>query len=661
MPVVGLGLALGAWQTAGAWGPGPVNGDDTMAQLVRNEAGLQLLGHGRLDGWFPRFMLGHQLFLFFGPGFTLVLGALKLATFGLLSTAGAYKAAGMFGVALLSPAALFLSRSLGLRRPEAAAASVLVLAIDNPFGLGLAGTYVIGLVPHQVAGSFFCVGLGCLARTLDDPRRRWVVAGAASLVALALTHLISALVLVVFLPLLLGGRLLAGRVPWRGLTRAAVTGATAAGLAAFWLIPLAVHRDLQGPVTAWATPPIGERLAALARGEILWSRPFAVIAVTGMVVCAATAWRRRRWAGFLALGPAAYLAVAHLVADRLDGGVALQLANRGLGYAGLLAALAAGAAVGAGVRVGARALTSRRRPPAHRLASDDHGLARAVAAAVIAGVLVVGTTGDGRDVVGTQRAPTAAMARTAEVLARVVPSTGRFATERDFPNEIAATGTVHPDLWLAATSGRNTLNLFNPESSPSDAGFAAEQIGTESPAVTATTLGRYGVTHVVTVRPDTPQLLVVSPAFRLVARHGDLAVFAIAAEESDPAPGLITAAEASTARVTSDTRAAGAEALEVAVTATAATPVVVALSWSPKWRATVDGATVPTREGAHGVVSLDVPEGHHVVALRFRTDGWDRLGLAVSGLTAIAVWAYSVSLMSRRRSRTAKITASMRE
>lgn len=648
-------VAVALWQTAGVWGPGPVAGDDTMAQVVRNDHGLDLLAAGKLDGWFPRFMLGHQLFLFFGPGFTMLLGVLKLATFGLISTAGAYKAIGVLAIAGLGPAVLFLARSLGLRRAEAAAAAVLVLAVNNPFGLGLHGTYVIGLVPHQVAAVFFCLALGSLARTVEDGRRRFMVLGAASLAVVALVHPITALVLVVFVAFAMATVLAQRALSWRASGRLLVTGAAGLGLSAFWALPFVVHRDLQGPVTAWATPPLDDRLADLASGAILWPTGVFVLAVAGAGACLLLALRPDRpWMPFLALGPAGYLALAHLVADRVDGAVSLQLANRGLGYAGLLAMVGAGVALG----TAARHLTvlDGRSGPAHAVPIEPAGgWTWMVALCAFAAAVVVAASFDGRGVATTAGPVAPELAAVADVLAEVVPDAGRFATERDFPAEIAATGTVHPDLWLVAASGRNTLNLFNPESSPTDAGFAVERLGRERTAVSAAVLARYGVTHVVTVRPDTSRLLADAEEFTRVADERPLAVFEVSPSGRSPSAMVwpVDPRRELEAKVVS--WAPERVVMDVDVEAGAGDPVpaTVALSWSPKWRGQIDGKPVALSRDDHGVLTVALPEGSHRFVLTFGPDRWDRLGAAVSVATVLAAAAYSVSFRSRRRSRTA--------
>src|SRR6266511_834739 len=215
--VVAVVVAL--WSTRGAWGGRPPHGEDVMAYLVRADFGLpQLVAHGRLDGWFPRFYLGYQEFLFNGPGVAWSMAAVRGVTLGALPVAMA-----------------FLARSLGLGRLAAGIAAVLSLLISSEFGPGLQGLYLIGLVSHQLGAPLFCLALGALLRVPRDARRRWVLLGAVSLAALAITHLISVMILVVVFPLLALGlrREHLGRA---AIARLAVTGGLAAALSAWWLV-----------------------------------------------------------------------------------------------------------------------------------------------------------------------------------------------------------------------------------------------------------------------------------------------------------------------------------------------------------------------------------------------------------------------------------------
>jgi hypothetical protein len=143
--VVAVLLAL--WSTGGAWGGLPPHGEDVMSYLVRADFALpHLVAHGRLDGWFPRFYLGYQEFLFNGPGVAWSMGAARAVTFGALSNPGALKVVGVVSFAALPAAMAFLARSLGLGRLTAGIAAILSLLVSSQFGPGLQGLYAVGLV-----------------------------------------------------------------------------------------------------------------------------------------------------------------------------------------------------------------------------------------------------------------------------------------------------------------------------------------------------------------------------------------------------------------------------------------------------------------------------------------------------------------------------------
>jgi uncharacterized membrane protein len=348
---------LALWSTGGAWGGLPPHGEDVMSYLVRADFALpHLVAHGRLDGWFPRFYLGYQEFLFNGPGVAWSMGAARAVTFGALSNPGALKVVGVASFAALPAAMAFLARSLGLGRLAAGIAAILSLLVSSQFGPGLQGLYAIGLVSHQLGAPLFCLALGALLRVPLDTRWRWVLLAAVSLAGLAITHLISVMVLAVVFPLLACGlrREQLGRA---ALTRIAVTGVLAAALAAWWLIPVLAHRDLRGEVATWATPPFGDRIDAIGNGRILF-RPYTVWIVVAGWVYGLVRVRRRPFALVLVATPLVFLVLAHWAASRWpDNEIAIQLANRGLGYAGLLAILPLSAALAAGARFARRRLS----------------------------------------------------------------------------------------------------------------------------------------------------------------------------------------------------------------------------------------------------------------------------------------------------------------
>lgn len=603
-----VAVVMGLAFTRPSWGGRAPAGDDVLAHVIRADyAFSHLFAHGRLDGWFPRFMVGHQEFLFYGPGFTWLLGLIRLATAGALSTVGAYKVAGILTFVAFGPAMAFVATSLGLTRRAAAVVAILALAVNSDLGVGLHAVYSISLVPQQLGAIAFCVALGCLVRTVVDSHRRWTVIGALALVAIAVTHLITGMVLLLIGAIALVPLLVATPGRGRACMRLAGMASAAIGLSAFWLAPFLAHHDLRGPVTTWATPPFGARLSEIFHGRMLFAPGLAWFVAAGMLAWVAWPALRRGLgplAWFVAAAPIVYLVAAHWAASTWRGNeVTLQLANRGLGYAGALAIL----------------------PLAALIAKAPDWVALPVAA-----VAAVVYTGHARHEVGQAGRPEPGIVAAAGRLRHLVPDGARFATERDFPAEIARTGVSHPDLWLAQHSGRDTLNLFNAESSPSAAGFEAESIGKVPPDQLADRLERYGVTTVVTVRPTTEPGLLASGRFVERWRGGGLAILGLV--RHTPAPRQMGDAEH--------------------VAATPASDGSFPLSWSPKWHAR--GAHLT--ESPDGLLRLVGPGNRRSVVLTFRRDRWDLAGALTSVAAAVAAGLYllsSSSWMSRRRSRTA--------
>jgi hypothetical protein len=563
--------------------------------------------------------------------------------------------------AALAPATAFLARSLGLGRLAAGLAAVLSLLVSNQYGVGLAGLYDVGLVSHQVGAVLFCLALGALVRVPVDARVRWVVAGAASLAALAVTHLISLMVLALLFPLLAAG--LVPTLTAAGLRRLAATGALAAGLAAWWLVPALAHRDLRGIVATWSTPPFGERIGDVLDGRILF-RPYTAILVLGAWGYALVRARHhRRFALAMVLAPVAYLVIAHWSYSRWPGNeYTLQFANRGLGYAGLLAVLPLAAVLAAAGRLVIERLANRA------------WVAPAVVTAVtvVAVGLVVSPLGPDRHVVKQLPEPISAMRAAAARLAEVVPPGARFATARDYPSEIDHTGVVQPDTWLARTSGRNSLNGFNLEaSSTADPDLEPERIGTQTPDESAGALARLGVSHVVTTSDALADRLANSSRYHLVWRSPPLAILAVQSEAHHPAPAsLLTTGAPARARLPR----ADPERIRIDADVSRAGDATIALAWSPKWHATLNGRDVRLWSAHDGLIALRLPKGRSRIELRYEQDVWDAAGVAVSAATivSLALFAGLVarrrrsperahSVTSRRFSRIANTTASIRE
>ena len=63
----------------------------------------------------------------------------------------------------------------------------------------------------------------------------------------------------------------------------------------------------------------------------------------------------------------------------------------------------------------------------------------------------------------------------------------------------------------------------------------------------------------------------------------------------------------------------------------------VAVAWSPKWLAKLDGMPLPLSRDKEGLISFTLPKGTHILSLDFCMDLWDYIGITVSMLTMIAL------------------------
>jgi hypothetical protein len=230
------------------------------------------------------------------------------------------------------------------------------------------------------------------------------------------------------------------------------------------------------------------------------------------------------------------------------------------------------------------------------------------------------------------------MSDAAAVLQREVPPTARFAVERDFPGEIQRTGVSQPNLWLANHTSRNELNVFNGESSASaGVGYVPDEIHTGGPEAVASRLAPLGVTHLVTVDPATAARYGTSPRWSPVWSEGPLAILALTPVAGQPDPATLVTADGHV-----DVRwlSTSVEHPRWQLSSDGARVVTIALAYSPKWHARVDGRSTPLRPaGGFKLLGLQVPAGAHRVSLDFRPDRVDWLGRLITLATMLALLA----------------------
>jgi hypothetical protein len=238
-------------------------------------------------------------------------------------------------------------------------------------------------------------------------------------------------------------------------------------------------------------------------------------------------------------------------------------------------------------------------------------------------------------VVGELPEPVPAMRQAASELARRVPDGRRFATAREYPDEIGRAGVIHPDTWLARVSGRNSLNGFNLESSSTpEAALEPDEIRAQPPGQSADALARLGVTHVVTTGDGLAATLVGSSRFRRVWSATPVTILAVLPRPGRPRPAsLLATTGPASARVAS----ASAERVQIEVTAPAATSATVAIAWSPRWHGSVDGDAVDLGRTGDGLIEIRLPAGRSTLELTYGPDVWDRVGTAGTILTLVAL------------------------
>lgn len=624
LPGLLVAVVLALWLTAGLWGPEPPSGDDTMAHLVRTQFTLdELVPRAQLDGWQPRFGLGYQQFLFYGPGFTWAVLFLHWLSLGLLSVAGAFKVAAIASFVALPLSVAYLAGSFGLGRRAGGLAAILVLCASSPFGgVGLEGTFGIGLIPNQLGAAFTCLALGAMLRLVADPGPRRMMVAGVGLAAVFVTHAISAVILAVLLAIILLTFL--GTKGWQARLVPHLVGAflLACGLAAFWLVPAFAHNNLRGALTSWNNPPLAERLADLLAGRLLFHGLLVWLLLAGWLFAVHRFQQRQPWALALVVTPFAYLWVAELFLRwNPTNVVSMQLTNRGLGYVGVLAILPFAALLAHATTQ----LADRRR---WRVAAET-------VAIVAAALLVVGTAGATRGKVVGQQTPTPQLRALAVQLAAQVPEGARFVTQRDFPNERRITGVSHPDFWLPWASGRDTLNLFNMESSTTGwPGHVADHLTEQPPEKAADELVRLGVTHVAVINDQAAQPFLASSRFTTVWGSPPMALLAVAPRQGQPAPGSLLSTP-----VAAEARLVRAEPQHLIIEATTgeSTSATIAIAWSPKWHAGVNGRAAALGRSANGLLTLSLPAGTSTIELVFAPDIWDALGATLTGLVFAAL------------------------
>jgi hypothetical protein len=250
--------------------------------------------------------------------------------------------------------------------------------------------------------------------------------------------------------------------------------------------------------------------------------------------------------------------------------------------------------------------------------------------------------------------PEPAVQRAADELRRRVPDSGRYLVQRSAPTRDAQENAWPPYLWLAWASGRNSLNVYNIESSSVDKPvYEGDDLDEVEPGAEADVLIRYGVTHLLVFEPERVAPTLASPRYREVWRDGSLILLEVLGPDGHLSPVPVVSADG--VPTTGTVRRAGPEHLAFDLGPAPARTATLAVGWSPKWSATVDGRPVPLGRDAENLLTVDLPAGAHTLALDYGPDAADALGLVLT--LAAAAGAVALAAQHRRRDRRLPLVA----
>jgi hypothetical protein len=488
------------------------------------------------------------------------------------------------------------------------------------------------------------VGIGAAVRIVRDPtQRHWVVVLAGVIGLITVTHSISTMVLgfciAVFVPLTY-----IATPGWRQPTQRVIALAVAAvagvALCAFWLLPAVTTLSERGIVATWSTPTLSSRIDEIISGHFLLGHYLALFVVAGWAWALLAARRGQPLIAFAPLVGVLFLVFAHWYYVHPGGSeVKLLLANRGVGYAGVLAMLPLGGLID-------DLIPDTRDNPV--------GLGVAVGVTLLIAVALPGRPGI-LSLPHHQPAAVDAMHTIAAELHRVVPDSGRFAYERDAASEKALSGVTHPDYWLAAESGRNNLNIYGIDQTPA-AGIddAAGHLKDDTAgAITADEFARYGVTHIVTMDTPTATRLVATQQFQSLESAANFTVLKVIAPPEQPRADRMLHVDSGRASAVLKSVSRDNGKIRLRAQVSEATTATAPLGWSSGWRVRVDGHRVDTKKAADGILSYHLPAGSHDVAIDYVPSRLGYVGLLFGVMAAVGVWFFArgVNPLSRLRPR----------
>ncbi len=582
--------------------PGYPSGWDAAGHFIRLRSLVEIfLPAARTDGWSPYWYNGFVPFTFYPHLFFLVVAAAHTALAGTVDLLGVFKGAIVACWALLPAAVYLLARAFRLGRFGALVGATASLGVSTPYGMGIEGLFLVGLVPHGFALLLWCAALGAFHVGITRGGA-WVPLAGVACGLVGLAHTITTVHLALAGLLYVAMAVRAGRRPRRVLGRAVAIGVVALAVAAAALVPMLVYHDRLGPEAGW---PRMEFLPRFLRGTYLGG-----VVVNGLALAFVVGLRRRRFETRYLLTMALLtlpltLGLVKTGVARVDVAVDRLLHARSAPFVGVAVALFAGGAC-ATVRTAAA-----RRLGAAAGVLVAAGLVAAVAWDVRARLVALRPwirvdshvdTPEKRDLYAAFQwlrlnAPPAGLVGFDDR----VPNPGPVGFAR-FPSRInleTERNTVQGEQ-LEATRAHNELPLHH--------------LHDWEPEELRRRLLRTNVSHVLSWTDDVAANLGRGTALTPAFRSGRVTVWEVAAEDFRLATGdgvVVQGLDLAPERI------------EWTLAAEGPRTVTLAVAHHPSWRATLDGRPVPTIETEDHLTAVELPAGRSQLRLVFAPPWWE--------------------------------------
>jgi hypothetical protein len=198
-----------------------------------------------LWGWFNKWYAGAAPFIFYAPGFSLLVVFSRMATLNFLALNDAIKIVLALSYSAFPLAIYWLCRRIDFSKRDAVLAAVFSLTSSSYAGIGIEGIYDIGLYTHFIGIILFMIYLGLFHESLEKENKKTHLLAGLVLGFIILTHTITTAYAFISSAVYLLLRL----VYWKktGLRRLLLIPSIGLLISLFWLFPLLSSFELFGP------------------------------------------------------------------------------------------------------------------------------------------------------------------------------------------------------------------------------------------------------------------------------------------------------------------------------------------------------------------------------------------------------------------------------